>query len=366
MILKDLVLNQKINLVGRTYFDSDLLYTNFSGSGIKCKVESNVFNITFYATKYDDSNNRPYISILIDGNRTDYDLDSEFKTIEIILTEGMHNIEVLKRTESSVSQVAIKSVSADNFYTIEDDSKLKIEYYGDSLTCGFGTLSTNPNEPFTTKTESFLDGYSYMLAKKLNAQYSAISVSGFPIYKSRWNQGFLLDSVADMISISSYQDEYSLESAPIWDNKAYIPDLVIINLGTNDESYFTPGQDWVDNLVKELGSYEAVKEHETFKKHLVGLKTRTIKFLEDLHKVYGDDLKVLYIIGMLWCSNFIYDTLEAAVKEYNKVNVYFHKLKEPVEGDVFGAVWHPSRLMHEKTCEEIYDVIKTRIFNEEL
>lgn len=364
MIVKDLVLNQRIKLVGRTYFDSDLLYTNFSGSGIKCKVESNVFSITFYASLYADTNNRPYVSILVDGVRNDYALDEEFKTISINLADGIHDVEVLKRTESSVSFAAIKDIKADNFYPIEEENKLKIEFYGDSLTCGFGNLSNDPSEPFTTSTESFLDGYSYLLAKKLNADYSAICVSGFPVYKSRWNQGFPLDSVADMISIAGYSNDMTINTAPKWNNSQYIPDLVVINLGTNDESYLTEGIDWIDELIKKCGSYEAAKASDEFKKELGALRLRTIRFFEDLYKTYGKDLKVLYLIGMVWCSQFIYDTLQIAVEDFNNPNVYYYRLNEPKSNDVFGAVWHPGKEMHARTCEEVYEYIKNNILKD--
>lgn len=361
MLLQELLDNKKIVPVGRTWLNNDLLFLNFSGSGIRCNVSGNEINITFFATKYNEENSCPYITVFLNNKRSDYALDSEYKTITIPLNKGVNDLRILKRTESNVSHAAIKEISGVEYHEVEDKKHLNIEFYGDSLTCGFGSLSTDPSLPFETKTESFFDAYPYKLAQKLDANYSAISVSGFPVYKSRWNQGFALDSVADMISISSYHNDDTLQTAPKWDNKNYKPDLVIINLGTNDESYFSVGQDWVDELVKEVGSIEEARKHPKFVNELDLMYKRILKFLDDLYKIYGKDLKVVYIMGMVDVIGFIYDTILKAINEFNNPNATFFKLTGPKPDDVFGSVWHPGSKMHDNTAEELYNHIKNNI-----
>lgn len=357
-MINNLLLSQKIKPIGRTFLKDDMLFANFSGSGIKCNVSGNTLKVTLFATRFNDDNNRPFVSILVDDKRYDFGLDLEYKTIELPLTDGVHEVQILKRTEASVSHMAIKEISVDNFYELTEENRLNIEFYGDSLTCGFGVLSTDPSEPFRTITESFLDGYSYLIAKGLNANYSAISVSGFPVYKSRWNQGFNVDSIADLISYSSYQDDMTFEIGVRWDNANYKADLVIINLGTNDESYFTPGQDWVDALISKTGSYEAACKEKEFIDKLESLYKRIVKFFEELYEVYGPNLKVLYLLGMVDVSSFIYEAINKAVNEFNNPNVKHYKLTGPTKDSIFGAVWHPGSKMHENTAAEVLKVIK--------
>lgn len=359
-MLKKLINDKKILTIGRTYFENDLLFMNFSGSGIECNVSGDEINITFFTTN-NNQNNSPYVSILINEKREDFIIDEEEKILSIPLSKGVNNIKILKRTESSVSFLAIKDLRVDYLNIIEPKNGLNIEFYGDSLTCGFGNLSTDSTQPFTTHTESFLDGYSYLLANKLDANYSAICISGFPIYKSRWNLGFPIDSVADMISVAGYANEHTFDTVPKWDNTKFIPNLVIINLGTNDESYFTVGQDWIDNLVNEVGSYDEVKKHPMFINELDNLYKRILKFLNDLYTVYGKDLKVLYLLGMIDCSSFIYEAINKAIKEFNNPNVWHYRLTGPQPGDIFGAVWHPGSAMHQRTCDEVYKFIKENI-----
>lgn len=357
-MIKNLLLNQRVKPIGRTFLKDDMLFANFSGSGIKCNVKSKLFKVTLFATRYDDDNNRPFVSILVNDDRFDYALDTEYKTIEIKLDEGLNEIKILKRTEASVSHMAIKEIIADEFFPVEEEKRINIEFYGDSLTCGFGVLSTDPSQPFRTCTESFLDSYSYLVAKGLNANYSAISVSGFPVYKSRWNQGFNVDSIADLISYASYQDDMTFEAGIKWDNSTYKADIVVINLGTNDESYFTPGQDWVDALINKVGSYEEAQKDAEFISKLDALYKRIVKFFEDLYNVYGPNLKILYLLGMVDVSSFIYDAINKAVKEFNNPNVKHYKLTGPNKDSIFGAVWHPGEKMHEDTASEIIAVLK--------
>lgn len=357
-MINELLVNQKIKAIGRTFLKDDLLFTNFSGSGVKCFVSGGNITITLFATRFDDENNRPYASILIDTERYDFALENEFNTYELPLKEGVHEVKIIKRTESSVSHMAIKEILVDNFYEIKEKNRLNIEFYGDSLTCGFGSLSTDPSEPFRTCTESFLDGYSYMVANDLDANYSAISVSGFPVFKSRWNQGFPIDSIADMISLASYHDEDTFQTAISWNNENYKANLVIINLGTNDESYFTIGQDWVDELIKEVGSYEEAMKHPKFIKNLDLLRHRILQFFKDLFNIHGKDLKVLYLMGMVDVSPFIYDAINWAIKEFNNPNVMHYKLTGPTKDSIFGAVWHPSKFMHRNTADEVLKVIR--------
>lgn len=361
MLLRELLDNKQIHPIGRTWLNNDLLFMNFSGSGIRCNVSGDEINITFFATKYDEDNSRPYITVFLNGDRTDYVLDSEYKTITIPLNKGVNDLMILKRTESNVSHAAIKEISGVKYHEVEIKKRLNIEFYGDSLTCGFGALSTDPNLPFETKTESFFEAFPYRLAQKLDANYSAICVSGFPYYKSRWNQGFPLDSIADMISISSYHNDDTIESAPKWDNINYKPDLVVVYLGTNDESYFTVGQDWVDELVKEVGSIEEARKHPKFIRELDLMYKRILRFLNDLYRVYGKDLKVVCLLGMVDVIDFIYDTVSNAIEEFNNPNTYYFKLTGPKPDDVFGSVWHPGSKMHENTANELYEYIKNNI-----
>lgn len=360
MNFQNLEKENKLKFIGRTYEKNNMLFMNFSGSGVKFKVRSNKLRIKMFATKYDDAKSCPYISVLIDDKRFDYPLNEEHTLIEIDLTNENHIVQILKRTESSVSFAAIEDITVDEFLTFEDESKLKLEFYGDSLTCGYGNLSTVPTEPFSTKTESFLEGYAYLTAKALNADYSAVCVSGFPIYKSRWNEGFPIDSVGDMISICDYSEDMTFETTNSWDNNKYIPDIVVVNLGSNDCSYFTEGQNWVDELVKVHGDFNKVIELPVFQERLNNLEKKIVSFLDELFSKYKN-VKVIWALGMVEINKHVQAVFDRAIYNYNNKNVYqltFHSYEKSKD---IGANWHPGATMHRDAAEELVAFIKENI-----
>ena len=356
MDFNKLFTEKKLRYIGRTYIKNDMLYMNFSGSGIEIKIKSKEIKLVFTGTKWDDFNSCPYVCILIDGERYDYAIDEKYKSINISLDNNVHNVKILKRTESSVSHAMLVEVYCDELLEIDEEDKLKIEFYGDSITCGYGSIGNDPLLGFTTKTESFLDSYAYLTSKKLNAYYSAVCVSGFPIYKSRWNLGFPIESVADMISISDYSEDMTFETAIRWDNKKYIPDIVVVNLGTNDCSYFTEGQDWVDDLVKIHGSFDEVLTKDEFISKLLPMKDKIHLFLDSLFKMYGD-IKIVWALNMIFVNSHIDKIVNDAIKEYNNPNVYNFKFHSLEKSKDFGTNWHPGKTMHKDAADELSQFI---------
>ena len=359
MDFKKLELENKIKFIGRTRVDDDKLFMNFSGSGVKFCVKTNKLIIKLTGTRVDDENNRPYVSLLVNGNRKDYAIDNLDYAIELNLEDGNHIVEVLKRTESSVSFCMIKEIIAEEFIEFSDDKQMKIEFYGDSLTCGFGNLSECAEDPFSTKTESFLEGYAYKLSKALNAEYSAISVSGFPVYKSRWNEGFPIDSVADMISISDYSEDMTFDTVVPWDNTKYKPDLVVVNLGANDHSYFTEGMNWVDELIKKYGDFNSCVNDEKYIQEINNLKNRINRLLDDLRNLYGKDLKIVWCLFDIYFEDgVLYNVIKNQVLNYEG-NTYFCDVS--FKTNVRGAAWHPGKVMHEEAASLLIDCIKNII-----
>lgn len=126
-------------------------------------------------------------------------------------------------------------------------------------------------------------------------------------------------------------DEGSKEQ---WDFKAYTPDLVVINLGTNDFSV----------------------EPKPFKSEFVASYT---KILKQLRQHYGD-VPILCI----YCCTIpapVYDYYETALVEMNDKNIHLLQMKKDLfntEAD-YGAVWHPNYNGQRKMAMEIIPMVST-------
>lgn len=359
MKINELIKNGSIYRIGRTYIADEALHMNFSGSGVRVAFKGEKIKVTFKSKRYDEENNKPHICIVVDDNKYYYLLDQEYTTIELALANQDHIVDILKNSESPVSQTAIVDIDVEELNIYNHPKKTKIEFYGDSITCGFGSLSQNADDIFTSKTESFVDGYAYHCSNILDCDYSVVAVSGFPVYKSRWNLGFPIDSVADMISICDYLESMKMVDTISWDNKNYTPDIVVINLGTNDESYFTPGTPWIDELISVEGSYEKVQELPIYKEEIEKFKNRLIKFLDDLFEVYGD-IKIVYATGILPIMDGINNVINQTIEEYklkHNRKVYRYEFKVRKHFDQRGAANHPGKAMQKFAGAELADFI---------
>jgi hypothetical protein len=106
--------------------------------------------------------------------------------------------------------------------------KRKIEFIGNSITCGAGSdISAIPcgKGVWQDQHNAYLS-YGVIAARKLNTQYHLSSVSGIGLMHSCCNMNIIMPPVFDKISMRN--DTIG------WDFNNYQPDVVTICLGQND------------------------------------------------------------------------------------------------------------------------------------
>ncbi len=143
------------------------------------------------------------------------------------LSYGKHKIQLFKRTEWGKGQTF--------FYGFETNAKTeilpklkpkkrKIEFYGDSITCGYGNEDFTGKDSRTGHFENNYLTYGVMTARHFDAQFSCIANSGIGIMLS-WFPTIMPD-------IYDLTDPHDTKIK--WDFNKYTPDLVVINLFQND------------------------------------------------------------------------------------------------------------------------------------
>ncbi len=109
----------------------------------------------------------------------------------------------------------------------------KIEFIGDSITAGYGADGNVANysgcPSFTIGTENADSTFASMTAANFGAEYFAIAWSGKGIYQNddcygdpNYTLPVLYPSTAPLVTGST------------WDFQSWVPQAVVINLGTND------------------------------------------------------------------------------------------------------------------------------------
>ncbi len=171
-----------------------------------------------------------YVRITVDGVRT-----QRFAVVngsEKLIIEGLpdkrHRVEVLKITE------AHGPLKFDTLTLLGNEASLrkpplnsprKIEFIGDSITCGYGVLGLSTDPTYYTYQQDGTYSYAYLTAEKFGADARYIAISG---------KGIVCNCKGDRSDIKGgeYYNRLTREGGEC--NDGWIADVVVINLGTND------------------------------------------------------------------------------------------------------------------------------------
>lgn len=176
-------------------------------------------------------NNHNYIEVAVD-NQKPYRLQLKGKTdtinISKNLTVGAHILTICKDTESGIGYLQFGGLICQDLLPLPAKPKHKIEYIGDSITCGTGSdLSVVDCDKgqWYDQHNAYLS-YGPTSARSLNAQWVLSSVSGIGLIHSCCDMKMVMPQVFD--KLNQRQDTIK------WNFSKYQPDVVTICLGQND------------------------------------------------------------------------------------------------------------------------------------
>jgi lysophospholipase L1-like esterase len=145
---------------------------------------------------------------------------------------GKHVVSVYKATEAANGSVIFTGAEGDLFKN-ETPSKKKIEFIGDSITCGMG----NDIKEIPCDTGVWFDQhnayYSYapIAARNLKADFLLSSVSGMGMYRN-WNDEHDKEAIMPDVYENLYLNKDNSKPYAF----GFKPDITCIALGTNDFS----------------------------------------------------------------------------------------------------------------------------------
>ncbi|WP_428229897.1 GDSL-type esterase/lipase family protein [Flavobacterium sp.] len=178
-----------------------------------------------------------YVSLVLDGKyvgklRIEKGMVQSFP-IKITSNKKEHTLEIYKTTEAHSGGILFAGTTA-KLTSITSKKKKKIEFIGDSITCG---AASDPSDVPCDKGEYFdhhngYYAYGPALSRAIGVDYLMSSVSGIGMYRN-WND----ENKDEAIMPDVYQNLYLTKDAakPKYDF-AFQPDIISIALGTNDFS----------------------------------------------------------------------------------------------------------------------------------
>ncbi len=220
--------NPNIEYIGRFDFSRPGV-VRFDWPGVQIKTH---FSGTYCAIKLKDGNND--YNIFIDGQlskvlRTSSDT---IYTVASNLTGNKHSLLITKRTEGAngISSFGgfILNPGDSLFYVIKE-KKRKIEFIGDSFVAGLGSEGKTPDCLFSRDTDNNYIAFGPVLARKLNADYSIIAISGIGIVRNHGDSTF-----TSKRPLPYYYERACMNETRKWNFSKWQPELVVVRLGNND------------------------------------------------------------------------------------------------------------------------------------
>ncbi len=228
---------EHVKISGRTY-------TNSGGTVILSNTYSSV-EFAFCGTlaeitlTSDCKDSKARVGIFVNGERAvDTMLTEKTTTLKVFESDTPKNciISVVKLSEQAHSYVGVKNIHAVSGYGIIPTPRRerKIEFIGDSITCGYGVDAPSEKYDFSTETEDGSKTYAALVGKALDADVNIVAWSGIGAY-SCYTSG---DKPSQWKLISGvYKNTDTMHTSKKWDFSKWHPDVVVINIGTNDNSW---------------------------------------------------------------------------------------------------------------------------------
>lgn len=345
---RDVVLNEdSVKLLGRTQqlLDKNLLCA-LSGSGVAFSYTGKKLEVEFVGdnnAKEGNEDNCARIAIYVNDELTqDFMLTKKKMPVMVWQGEDTQTIQVriVKLSESAQSIFAIKPIhlAAGESISPAESKAHRIEFIGDSITCGYGVDDPVASHHFSTKTEDVTKAYAYQAAQMLDADYSMFSISGYGIisgYTADPNVKSSQQLIPDYYNkLGNSYGRLGMSIQPqslVWSFDRFVPEVVVINLGTNDASYC---------------KNDAVKVEEYVEGY--------VAFLKQVRE-YNPGAEILCTLGLM--GQDLCAAMERACDSYiaQTGDAHVHSLRLAVQDSSLGiaADWHPTEANHRKAAETL-------------
>jgi len=239
-----------VKKIGRTLSNDGVTWLVQSGSAVECTVTGTKASVTIEGDGcvYSDEKYRPRYGVYVDGELVaDVVMSEPEQVVELFSgsTQRTATVKVMHLSEANNGAIGVKQfdVTSSAASPVKATAKkaLSIEFIGDSITCAYGVEADSQYVSFSTGTENFSLSYAYLTAQLLNADYSAVCYSGYGIVSGYSNDGTI--NTASLVP-PIYENTGSLSDYTVpWDFAQNPVDAIVINLGTNDDSYATKDLD---------------------------------------------------------------------------------------------------------------------------
>lgn len=317
--------DSRIEYMGRVSFD-DPEMVRFTYPGVSMTVDFIGSSIAMEAKR-----GSGFFMVEIDDEEAFKINFSQSDTLVVLadsLNYDRHTVRIMYVVEGYELKPAVKGFYIDG--EVQQATKYperKIEFIGNSITCGYGCEAPTNKEHFSYETENHYYTYANRAARLLKAQHLVVARSGIGIYR---NYGDKPEGSDRYTMPQMYEQTLFMDSTLRWDFSRYTPHVVCVNLGTNDTS---------------LGTYDTDK-----------MKNAYTEFFQRLRGYYPQ-AHIVMLTGIMMQGKDLEDVkmcLDEVVGKFNASgDDKIHRFDMSLQGECTGADYHPSVEQHAKMGDEL-------------
>lgn len=275
----------------------------------------------------------------------------------------MKNVRIVRDVQAmngdSDTCMQIHSVKFDGEFLPVEEKPYKIEFIGDSITSGEGAIGAKEEEDWISMWFSGVTNYTAMTAKAINAEHRVISQSGWGVLTSWDNNPHcnIPKYYEKVCGLLTGEKNEALGAFKENDFESWQPDVVVVNLGTNDCGAFN-SPEWKDEVTGKIYK-QRLNEDGTFNEEdLNAFEEAVVNFLAKLRR-YNRKANIVWVYGMLGIPMMpaIYRAVDKYIKKTGDALVSVFQLPNTTEETV-GARSHPGKLSHERAARALAEYLK--------
>lgn len=268
--------------------------------------------------------------------------------------------ELQAMNEDPNTRIIIKGLRTDGEFREPPVYDYKLEFIGDSICSGEGSYGAVSDEDWTAYCMSYSRTYANFIGHALNAECRVMSQGGWGVF-SGWDNDrrHYIPKFYDHIcglACGTVNDKYG--AGKPYDFSSWIPDAILINLGTNDCATFSQPP-FTDPDTKEVYKMNKNPDGTPVREDIELIIEAAAGFLETVRK-NNPSSHIVWLYGMLGYELNL--PLAEAVNRYKEKtgdnNVAFLQLPT-VNDKTFGARMHPGLDAHRIAAGMLIDYLKT-------
>lgn len=242
-------------------------------------------------------------------------------TLATGLAPGLHAVVVRRRSEAQWGATTFAGFAVTAGALVQLPAPAYSHHLlvlGDSITCGYGAAGVNGTCHYDTDTEDETIAYPMLLAALLGADVQVVAYQGKGLY-----QDFTGSTVNQVPTL--FERTLAEDTTNTWVQTRYTPDIIVINLGTNDQAFGDPGTAFEDTYV-------------TFLAHLRSL---------------FPSARIYFGQGPMGQLSFMPAHFANVLARAADPNIHFVTIDDIDPADGFGCDGHPNAITHQKMAEQL-------------